>query len=792
MFNIYSRVKSNTKDINLLKGKVIELKDRIIELKAAVADNTNKLNGNLPPQDNIDIKNEIIKLSADIVVLNKSIADLQAGTEVSFSEQAASILTNTQNINETVVTVTAIENSILDLQTTVKTNTDELAALPPQKDTTAIEALIEDNGLSISTIQSKITELEAEIVNNKNSLNALPPQKDTTAIEADITKLNEDIVVLNGVVADLQANQPIAPDLTEYAKKILFSGTHPTGQPFELPLLNAIENSQISTSSYIEMQAEINRQLGASGVYSTRQYTADESFNSAERIWDTGYGAISMHNHPNYRGMPGSAEFSAIINGYYIRSRHNDYRAFSPVAGGYLARKEILPPEIPAAVLASPVGTGTGSATPFEDGTQYKYMRDVYQNNPEDCVFYMSYIECWWEQFDNNDVGDNTDSFRHATDAANMKEALEKALYFNAGGHKNRKENIPYQPIIVRRVNDQGVSELATFRYRISVYPVATLSSVETTKTFTYSDGSTIDITLAPMAFDEAKSISGTIASDNKFLLRRDLRQRWRDNRTESNARTWESIIRTQRAAFNLQSGQLRKLCETIPGLLGPDGIIEESYADYGFDDVLTDFGTLDIRNAAFYNKRYSFANSDAVGRTSAHRGFNDPNLFVAKTDDAKVVDGFTYMIPYEMVLRTTRENWNPDNIPDLGKAVTHAADFPDGETSATAMPGMHYNNYNFMLPADLFADPNSDDFDVADTRFAAWINSTGAAKQYYASGIKIFDYDGMRRRFAVFANYHDFSKASGDLDILKKEMKLLLKGINAGTITDTDIDQAF
>jgi hypothetical protein len=419
-------------------------------------------------------------------------------------------------------------------------------------------------------------------------------------------------------------------------------------------------------------------------------------------------------------------------------------------------------------------------------------MRDIYTDSPEDCVFYMSYIECWWEQFDNNDVGDNTDSFRHATDAADMNEALEKALYFNAGGHKNRKENIPYQQIIVRRVNDLGVSELATLRYRISVYPVATMAKQETVKTFTYSDDSTIDITLAAMPYYEPDAVKSKISAINKFSLRKDLRQRWRDNKTESNARAWDDIIRTQRASFDLPPQQLRKLCEAIPGFLGPSGVINETYTDFGFDDRIPEYGTTETKNVAFYNKRYSFSDHDAVGRKNAHRGFNDPNLFVARTDDAKVVDGFTYMIPYEMILRTPRENWNPDNIPDLGKAVTHAPDFPSGDSATSPMPGMHYNKYNFTLPADLFVDPNSEDFDVADTRFSAWIDSTGTPKQYYAAGIKIFDYDGHRRRFAVFANYHDYSKASGDLDLLKKELKVLLKGIKNGTLNDGDIDQAF
>ena len=570
-----------------------------------------------------------------------------------------------------------------------------------------------------------------------------------------------------------------------------FSGTHGTGSSFSLPVLNEIESKNASASSIIEMQAEVNRMHGASGIFSVRQYAQDTAFTPTERVFDTGFGAITMHNHPNYRSMPGSAEFSAMINGYYIRSRHNDYRAFSPVQGNYLARKEILPPDLPASVKTMAIGSGVGSATPFAANTQYKYMRDIYTATPGDIVYFLSYIECWWEEFKNNDVGDHTDSFRHAIDATNMRQELEKALYFNAGGHKNRKENIPYEPIMVRRVLADGSNQLATFRYRINVFPVANRGTTTVSKTFNYSDASNITLSLPPLPYVESNAMDRIKNTLNSFLLRKDLRQRWRNNKTETTVRSWLNIIQSRLASFDLPPATLQSICESVPGMMGPGVNLTESYTDYGLTDTLTDFGTSTIRNAAYYNKAYSFLNHDAAGRSNAHRGFNDPNLFVAKTTNPRVIDGFSYMIPYELVSYSPRNIWNPDAVPDVGYAASHAVTFPSGIDAANAMPGMHIDNYNFMLPSDLIA-TLSTQIDPADTRYSAWINSTGVAKKYYASGVNIFDYDGPRRRFAIQPNYHDYSKAASDISLIKKELKLLLKGIVAGTVVASDIDKAF
>ncbi len=87
----------------------------------------------------------------------------------------------------------------------------------------------------------------------------------------------------------------------------------------------------------------------------------------------------------------------------------------------------------------------------------------------------------------------------------------------------------------------------------------------------------------------------------------------------------------------------------------------------------------------------------------------------------------------------------------------------------------------------------NNDEFSVEDTKFVSWIKNMGSSKQYYVGGIKIYDFNNNAHRFFVFANYHDFKKASVDIEDLKIKLKILLKKLkNCRKDDDVDIDAAF
>ena len=589
-----------------------------------------------------------------------------------------------------------------------------------------------------------------------------------------------------------------------------FTGQHVAGKPHDLPVFNMYEQMMTSYSAMLENNAEMFRMMGSSGVISTRQYTAAVPFNNKERIFGTNYSALSIHNHPNYRGMAGMGEFSACINGYYIRTRHNDYRIFAPVQGTYLQRKEILPPEIPANVLALPLGSGYGSATPFEAGTQYSYMKNIYKDNKEDCVFFLSYMEAWWETYEESNNGDYTDSFRHFNNVSSTKEMLEKSMYFNTSGHKDRLENNPFEPVMVRKVNEFGVPVVCTFRCRINSIPVATLSPTgPTSKEFKLGDGTTQLFPLISLPFDNTKATNGVIDSTNVFKMRRDLRAKFRGGSTST---TWAQIMATSRPIFDLDGNKLQQICQMCPGMMGIDSFLTEEYTQYGLSDVLTKYKTSlaidpvtlelnrplsppeNVLNAAYYNQAYTFVAKDASNRNDAIRGFNDPNLMVARNTLPRVIGGTSYMIPLELVLRTPRESFDP--LAASGATRPIISPTANGKLSTTPLTNAHFDNYNFTIPADLYGIVSQDGTDVADTSSSAWVTTPSGPKFLRASGLSVFDYNdngvantGHRKRFPIFQEYHDYAKAGGDVSLMKVALKTLLKKARTGTLTDADID---
>ena len=82
-----------------------------------------------------------------------------------------------------------------------------------------------------------------------------------------------------------------------------------------------------------EAQAELLRGAGQSGLYMMRGYASGGPM-PYDRPYIESFNAAGIHNHANYDGMPGTAEFSAIVNGYYLRTRHNDYRLRAPAPVG--------------------------------------------------------------------------------------------------------------------------------------------------------------------------------------------------------------------------------------------------------------------------------------------------------------------------------------------------------------------------------------------------------------------------------------------------------------------------
>ncbi|KAF7770046.1 hypothetical protein PCIT_a2995 [Pseudoalteromonas citrea] len=671
-----------------------------------------------------------------------------------------------------------------------------------------------------------------------NNLNRYQKDQLIESLSAQVDDLRDKLQVTQ-VELEKVANTPVTDINKDY-----FQGTHASGGTHELPVFNMVERGWLSTASYQEGMAEFLRMNGGSGVVGTRQYQADKGFSVGHRVVDASYATLNIHNHPNYKAMPGMAEVAACINGYYFRTRHNDYRLMHSVPGQYLARSHSIAAQIPSYVNALPTGCEADGRINFQN-TQAGYMRDVKQQSPEDCIWELSYLECWIETFQ-DDLNDPTDSFRHSNDGKKLKEIFDKGRYLNYSGHKNRSENLPYHPMRISYVDDQGVPQHGLLQFRISSMPVATLAkrlglsnakvivgntgshyhhiaeplsqeqieqlktgevpalTVQTSTDFnhrhdiriTWKNGQLVGEDLdtshqhpvsviygdsSQLPYDEDKALKGIIDHTNRFKLVKDLRSR---ARVGNNQR----LMRSRMARF--ECVDLAQLCEQLPGLEGVGASLQETYDQYGLNDILQDWQGGEL-NAAYYNRRYRFSRNDASGRVTANRGFNDPTLFCAKTTHAKVVGGFSWMIPLELILRTPREHWNPYECAYVPNAQLRTEeDNEGGKNAETAFSGIDDRHFYFGTPKALLTEQVTGN-DPADTANTAWVKGKdGTPRLLYGNGIRVHDYDGHRQRFPVYPLYFEHSHDANQQHWLRDNLKTLLKQAVSGTLTINDIDE--
>jgi hypothetical protein len=173
--------------------------------------------------------------------------------------------------------------------------------------------------------------------------------------------------------------------------------------------------------------------------------------------------------------------------------------------------------------------------------------------------------------------------------------------------------------------------------------------------------------------------------------------------------------------------GILDEMMQKIPGLDGPSAVLMEDYDEYSHQDTLTEYGNTMPLNSAKYSRFYSFEHHDASNRQNAKRGFNDPMMFVAQTTRPEVVDltvgtetkRFSYSMPFELILRTPLESWNPHNLMEHneGHVAFVANQNADGRFGTQAAPYHGYNtaHYYAFTPNEFFDGPTLDG-DPADT----------------------------------------------------------------------------
>jgi len=630
---------------------------------------------------------DVVTKHADVVVKHGEVGGWRDETE-QFRNEAAAIagvdMQTTPTGNPSVIPVTGPDGKLDVEWMNLDVEFVNMATGIITNSTVAMQALFDalDNATSITGNASDIA-ANTQAIADANA-----------ALSATVASLTD---VINTTIA------PITDDL---------DGQHNAGQAYNFALHNQQESGQLVQASQFEYQAEIMRNLGGSGVTNSRQYTYGGP-NSYDQPHDVGYSAINAHNHNNYKSMVGQAETSCILNGYYLRTRHNDYSLKRSANTSFLATEYVPLPSVPPSVTnAGDVNAQTAEMREYfkayaAKDTSIRDYRPYFQ-------WTLSYIEVWLEQFD-DDLTDPFHSFRHSIDANSMRQLLEKSLYIQYGGHKNRFENIPFFGQCIRIIDDEGVPHIGTLKYRMVTQDVGDVGE------------------FAPWNMIEQRTDFAT--------YRRYGYSSWADMRKGRGARF--AVPNGKNT-----SGVLDTMMGRVPGLDGQGATDIEQYTQYGFTDTLTEYGSNTTNlNAAYYNRHYSHID-DASSRTNAKRGFNDPMMFTATTQHSKVMDltegtdvkRFSYAMPFELILRTPLENWNPHNLEEYAQnrntfGAAHAG------TQADPYPGYNTSHYYAFTP-DSFFDGATVDGDPADTDGdAIWVQSemgTGAAVPVRNSGIHI------------------------------------------------------
>jgi hypothetical protein len=263
----------------------------------------------------------------------------------------------------------------------------------------------------------------------------------------------------------------------------------------------------------------------------------------------------------------------------------------------------------------------------------------------------------------------------------------------------------------------------------------------------------------------------------------------------------WLSLATSSLARFTLDRVDMDAICTQVWGLDGEGSFIQETIDSYGTTyNSYNANGTSQI-NLAMYNRTFTTGEKDAAGRTTGRRGFNDPTLYVARTTKSNVVEGYSYMIPLELVVRSPLEVWNPWNLnikDQNSPAATAAMDGTRTKPWDAAYTRALWN----LLPPKFFTIGITDPSDTVSG--GVWIRATnGQAYPADNSGINITITNAVnylnsnnlpistvfRFRYPIAPLWHEFSYASIQANNLRNILKGLFKEVVNGTLSISDID---
>ena len=608
-------------------------------------------------------------------------------------------------------------------------------------------------------------------------------------------------------------------------------GEHPLGSQHNYGAVQQIETGHLTDAFGGAYLRELTQAMWSTGLLGVRQYALNQAFASGTRRTHAVFSAFNLHDHSNYRSMPGTGELMALANGYYIRMRHQDYimkksvQATGTEADYTYSTEQINAPDIKASVLALPTGVN-GDLVDFSVGTQAEYFKNIYTDNPQDVEAHMAYLEIWLQDY-TGEQQDVSESFRHEDVISNIRELLEEGNKHSAEGTKDILENLAFLNAQKINLGATGAPSIATLNARVMVAKVGSLADLGTTVTAPVitiatasshfhvldqqmtdqqaqdlRDGTVSVVTLTSTDVGHTHNYditwngtnyvgvdTGLTGHVHEVLIEQVFTGNlpWDETKALNGVidnenqysivdEYWgdvvdrDNVMASRWPRFTVEN--LDRICERVPGMDGEGAFfIKQNPADDSIDYLDRDGGIL---NAAYYHRRITRAQGDAAGRQFEDAGFNDSNLFVAKNTKSNVVNQVSYMIPLEIIFRSPIENWNPYQITQSDRASIQDS----GAAGTQASPYEDYseNHFYYLTPYAFYPDTNAN-IDPADTSGSKWMVSgvDGVARRCWGSGIKPHTPDRSQRiRVPIYAVCGDFSYEGGRVLRLEKQVKPL------------------
>ena len=283
-------------------------------------------------------------------------------------------------------------------------------------------------------------------------------------------RLPADVVVANKITANAVA-----------ANAITTTGDANVGG---YVLNSYFQRAMVNQAMQTHYNAEIIRSMGSSGLCSLRAYRTDMSLLPGQparefHVRQLHPIAQTIHSHPENEGVLGLAEIACIVNGFYIRTQHNDPRVLDA------SNNMLIAPPVPAAVLAKPTGVSydrdrVTNVFDTVNDTQARYISTFFTNpagfRSAEARLDMLYFEVWLEDASGSDTLTTAqESSRHYDLSNTLVAALKRVLEQTTPGGKDTSENVSFKSGLTVDIGTDGRPKFCAVNFRIRAATVGTM-----------------------------------------------------------------------------------------------------------------------------------------------------------------------------------------------------------------------------------------------------------------------------------------------------------------------------